>query len=202
MVLDGGPRGNEVLTTTNGAILIALLAALGLTIVRIGQLMNEHLFLGFLLVGPVILKLGSTGYRFVRYYAGDREYRRKGPPVLWMRAMAPAIVLLTLAVFVTGVALLVVGPAGRSVWLLLHKVSFIAWLVLMSLHVLGHLHEVGGLFARRAGRSAFGGAGAAGRVIALSGAIVAGAVLALVLIPDYAVWAHYAKFHHHHHLDP
>jgi hypothetical protein len=148
-----------------------LLAALGLTIVRIGQLMSEHLFLGFLLVGPVMLKLGSTGYRFLRYYAGERDYRRKGPPVLWMRAIAPALVLLTLAVFVTGVALLVVGPAGRSVWLLLHKVSFIAWLVLMSLHVLGHLREVGGLFARGAGRSAFRGAGSAERLIALSGAI-------------------------------
>jgi hypothetical protein len=41
------------------------------TIVGIGQLLNVHLFLGMLLIGPVALKMGSTGYRFVRYYMAE-----------------------------------------------------------------------------------------------------------------------------------
>ena len=53
---------------------------IGVTILRIGQLISVHLFVGFLLVGPVSLKLASTGYRFVRYYSGERTYRRKRPP--------------------------------------------------------------------------------------------------------------------------
>jgi len=66
----GGVDGNGWLTTATGIVLIVLLAVLGVTIVRIGQLIWLHLFLGLLLVGPVALKLASTGYRFARYYAG------------------------------------------------------------------------------------------------------------------------------------
>ena len=47
---------------------------------RIGQLLWLHLFVGLLLIGPVVLKLASTGYRFARYYTNDAVYRRKGPP--------------------------------------------------------------------------------------------------------------------------
>ena len=49
----GGTSGNERLTAATGALLLVLLAALGVTIVRIGGLLNEHMFLGMLLLGPV-----------------------------------------------------------------------------------------------------------------------------------------------------
>jgi len=62
-LLGGGVDGNEWLTTATGVV---LLAVLGVTIVRIGQLIWLHLFLGLLLLGPVALKLGSAGYRFIR----------------------------------------------------------------------------------------------------------------------------------------
>ena len=42
-------------------VLLVLFAVLGITIIRIGQLLWLHLFLGVLLVGPVALKLASTG---------------------------------------------------------------------------------------------------------------------------------------------
>src|SRR4029077_15662097 len=67
----GGPTGNERLTTAAGAVLLVLLAVLGVTIIRIGQLLWLHLFLGMLLIGPVLLKIGSTGYRFARSYSGS-----------------------------------------------------------------------------------------------------------------------------------
>jgi len=71
-----------------------------------------HLFVGMLLIGPVGLKLASTGYRFVRYYSGNEVYRRKGPPELWLRMIAPVVVLSTLVVFVSGVLLLLEGSPG------------------------------------------------------------------------------------------
>ena len=74
----GGPEGNEQLTAATGVVLLVLLAVVGLTIVRIGQLLWLHMFLGLLLIGPVALKMGSTGYRFALYYARDRTYIRKG----------------------------------------------------------------------------------------------------------------------------
>jgi hypothetical protein len=67
------------LTAGIGAALIVLLAALGVTIIRLRPLIWEHLFIGLLLIGPVVVKLVSTGYRFIRYYAGNAVYVRKGP---------------------------------------------------------------------------------------------------------------------------
>jgi hypothetical protein len=63
----GGTEGNERLTTLTGLLLIVLLAMLGLTIVDLRGLLWLHLFLGLLLIGPVSLKMASTGCRFVRY---------------------------------------------------------------------------------------------------------------------------------------
>jgi hypothetical protein len=62
-LLGGGPEGNEQLTTIAGAMLIVLLAVIGLTIVRIGQRLWLHLFVGLLLLGPTVVKMVSTGYR-------------------------------------------------------------------------------------------------------------------------------------------
>ena len=126
-----------------GVVLFVLLAVLGVTIVRIGQLTWLHLFLGLALIGPIVLKLASTGYRFMRYYTGDRAYRLKGAPPWPLRLMGPVLVLSTLGIFATGIALLALGPGGRQPWMFLHKVSFFIWLAFASLHVLGHLPEIG-----------------------------------------------------------
>jgi hypothetical protein len=146
----GGPDGNEVLTTVTGTILLVLLAGLGLTIVFIGQLLSEHLFLGLLLLGPIALKMASTGYRFSRYYTGERAYVEKGPPWWPLRLTAPFVVLTTVVVFASGIVLLAVGPLHREPWLLLHKASFVLWLVVTGVHVVGHMPEVSRLLGLRA----------------------------------------------------
>jgi hypothetical protein len=192
------------LTAVTGAILIVLLALIGFTIPQLRQFIWLHLFVGVLLIGPVLLKLASTGYRFVRYYAGNAEYRLKGPPELILRLMGPVVVLSTVAVFVTGMVLLFLGPQHRDPWLLLHKVSFIGWVVFMSLHVVGHLPAVGRALGLGSGRRGPGqafetGPGAAGRWIALCGALIAGVVLAIALLPDFSAWTAHGVFVHHHH---
>jgi hypothetical protein len=193
----GGTDGNEQLTAANGLILILLFAVIGVTILRIGQLISVHLFVGLLLLGPVALKMASTGYRFVRYYTGDPVYREKGPPELGLRLIAPVVVLTTVVVFVSGIVLLFIGPAHRGSLLTIHKVSFIVWVVFVAIHILGHLPGYAGAL-RGAPRTAGGRSpGGAGRVISIAGALVAGAVLAIVLIPQFGVWT--AHFPHHHH---
>ena len=196
---DGGTDGNERLTASTGLILIVLLAVIGVTIVRIGQLTWLHLFVGLLLIGPVALKMASTGYRFARYYTGSLTYRDKGPPPLVLRAIAPLLALSTVSVFVTGVVLLFKGPADRNPLLLIHKVSFIVWIVFAALHVLGHLPGVGrSLRAGATAKRASSISGHAGRAIAMSGALVGGLVLAIVLIPDFGLWtSHAAGLHRH-----
>jgi hypothetical protein len=198
----GGTDGNERLTAATGTVLLVLLALLGVTIVRIGGLLSEHLFLGMLLIPPVLLKLSSTGYRFVRYYTANPRYRRKGPPPLGLRVLAPLVVLSTLVVFVTGVLLLFVGPSSRSTLLPIHKDSFFVWLGLMALHVLGHLPAMTGVLRADYGRSdelSSDVTGRAGRVLALSGALAAGVVLAVLVIPEFGPWLHDAGMFHHHH---
>ncbi len=220
----GGPEGNERLTVLAGALLVVVLAVLGLTIVRIGQLLWLHLFLGLALIGPVALKLASTGYRFVRYYAADPPYRRKGPPPPALRALGPLLVGLTTIVFATGVLLLVIGPGStvRSTMVLVHKVSFIVWIVVTAVHVLGHLPEIV-RFNRISSRTraeindvraripGFGGGteppltaplpGSRGRWLSLGAAMALGVALAVAFIPEFGTWtAAQALLHRHHHF--
>ena len=198
----GGPEGNEQLTTVTGVILIVLLAVIGFTIPQLRQYIWLHLFLGLLLIGPVLLKMASTGYRFMRYYTHNAAYRRKGPPEIVMRLIAPMVVISTVGVFATGIGLMIVGPTDRNPMLLLHKVTFIVWIVFTSLHILGHLPAVGRTFgvggherAQLTGPTP----GGPGRWLALTGALVGGAVLAIVLIPEFGTWTAHSVFMHHHH---
>ncbi len=138
----GGTAGNERLTADTGIVLLVLLAVIGVTILWLRSLLWVHLFVGMLLIGPIALKMASTGYRFVRYYTADPYYRRKGPPPAPLRMLAPLVVISTVTVFLSGVALLLIGPSSRDTLLPIHKVSFIAWVLFTSLHVLGHLPEV------------------------------------------------------------
>ena len=155
----GGAEGNERLTAITGAVLLVLLAAEGFTILSLRQLLTPHFFIGMLLLGPVALKAGSTIYRFVRYYTGSASYRRKGPPALLLRLLGPVIIASTAAVFGTGIALAVTGPAGRPPWLFLHKASFVIWFCAMTIHVLAYLPRLPSLLAGEARGAAAGEAG-------------------------------------------
>lgn len=185
-----GVAGNSRLTGGMAVVLLALLAAEGATIPFIGPLLQPHILIGMLLIPPVMLKLGSTGYRFARYYAGTPAYVHKGPPPLLLRLLAPGVVLSTLALFGTGVALLLAGPPSNAL-VLAHKVSFIAWVALMTVHVLGHLLEVPRLALpdwRRGGPREARLAGAGTRISALAASILAGAALALLAVSAAGSW--------------
>jgi hypothetical protein len=198
-VSTGGTDGNEHLTAITGAVLLVLLAVLWVSILRIHQLISVHLFVGLLLIGPVALKLASTGYRFMRYYSRDPVYREKGPPPTALRLLAPGVVATTVLVFVSGIVLMFLGPAHRQAWLLVHKASFIAWLGLTGVHVLGHLPGLAILVPRRAAGADWRPMpGSAARWLTLVGAIVGGVVLAIVLIPHFSAWTAGGAFDHPH----
>jgi hypothetical protein len=185
-----GVAGNARLTGAVAAALLVLLAAEGATIPLIGSLLGPHIFIGMLLIPPVALKLASTGYRFARYYTGNPPYVLKGPPHIALRLMAPGVVLTTLALFGTGIALLVAGPPSQTL-IFAHKVSFIAWVALMSVHVLGHLLEVPALALpdwRRSGPAEARLAGSGMRAMALGTSLLAGLALAGLTISAAGPW--------------
>jgi hypothetical protein len=194
-----GVDGNERLTAGAAVVLFVLLAVEGVTIVFLRPLFSVHVFVGMLLIPPVALKVGSTGWRFARYYRGRDEYVRKGPPLLPLRLLAPVVVLSTFAVFATGVALLVVGPRGGIV-LGLHKASFVVWLVATGIHVLAYLGRMRRVAPRdwRPERPRLRGVSA--RRGLLAGSIVAGTILAITTIQYAQPWIHWmAVFHGHDH---
>src|ERR1700676_1732704 len=182
-------EGNARLTATTAAVLFVLLAAEGVTILQVKRLVTPHVFIGMLLVPPILLKLGSTLWKFARYYLGSPAYREKGPPLLALRVLGPFVVVLTLTVVASGIALLLTPFSWRTALLLVHKASFILWLGVMTLHVLGHLVDTARLAPRdwlRHTRHQVDGAGARQWATAIS--LVLGLILAVVVVPRVGPW--------------
>ena len=145
--------------------------------------------------------MSSTGYRFARYYTANPAYRRKGAPPAVLRVIAPMVLITTIVVLGTGVALLFIGPSSRGALLPIHKISFFVWIAFTALHVLGHVLELPGALRGDYGREAsISGevTGRSGRVLAIAGALVAGVVLAILVIPEFGAWIHDSNLLHHH----
>ena len=193
-LLRGGTEGNARLTGMTGLVLLVLLEVEGVTILAIRPLLSVHVFVGLLLIPPVALKLGATGYRLLRYYTHAAEYVRKGPPLPLMRMfVAPVLVAATLVVFATGVTLLVSGPGGGLV-LGLHKASFFVWLGAFGIHVLAYALRVPGLVAADWGRGSRT-SGAALRVGIVAFALLVGLTVALAVLPAAGPWLHSSGGH-------
>lgn len=182
--------GNERLTAMTGAVLLILFAAEGVTILRIHRLLTPHFFLGMLLLGPVMLKCAATGYRFIRYYAGSVPYRRKGPPAPVMRLLGPLVMASSLAVLGTGIVLAVAGP-GSGPWLALHKLSFLAWFGVMTIHVLVYAPRLPRILlsGQASGRAAAVLGGAAARWLLLAASLAGGLAIAAATTHLAGRWA-------------
>ncbi len=174
---------NARLTGATGAVLLILLAVEGATIIGVRSHLSTHVFVGMVLVPLVLLKIGSTSWRFVRYYSGASAYRLKGAPPVVLRLLGPVLVVLTLVLLGSGVALILAPHNLRSSLLFLYKASFLLWFAVMTVHVLGHVVETAKLapldWVRRT-RSQVEGASA--RQWALATALATGCLLGLVML--------------------
>jgi len=106
----------------------------------------------------------------------------KGPPLLVMRMLvAPLAVVTTVALFASGVALIVVGPG--SDWVLtIHKASFILWVAAISIHVLAYVRRLPPLLRRDSTP------GLVLRAALVGGALMAGVLLAVATYPLADPW--------------
>lgn len=186
MASEAGVEGNTRLTSVTGMVLLVLLAVEGVTILRVRELITLHIYLGVLLLGPVILKTLATGYRFIRYYSGSRPYVEKGPPHLILRVLGPVVILTSFLVLGTGIALIFVN--GRDGLLLTaHKASFVLWFAAMTIHVLGHLREAALVSAREV-RGVTARQGSMLRMSLVVVALVGGVAVASALLPSASSW--------------
>ena len=172
----GGSDGNEQLTAVVATLLLVLLAIEGATLLDLRSLLTVHAFVGMLLVPVVALKLGSTGWRLLRYYLGAEDYVRRGPPHPFLRVVvAPIAVVSTIVLFATGVALLALDRTGGIV-AGLHKASFVVWFGAVGVHVLVRLARLPVLL--RLSRP-----GAAVRIGLAAATLAAGVAVATLSLP-------------------
>jgi hypothetical protein len=185
-----GVVGNERLTALAGAVLLVLIVVELVTVPNLRTLLSVHVFIGVLLVGPLVIKLGSTGYRFLRYYTRSSAFVRKGPPHLPLRLLAPLLVAATLLIVGSGIGLVVTGPDQPGSLLLVHGMSTLLWLPLIAIHVFAYLWRIPRSLAddwsKHTGRSLVPGRGL--RLGVNLGALLGGAIAAILVLPVAAPW--------------
>ncbi len=181
--------GNERMTGQASAVLLVLLLVELVTVPNLSALASVHLFVGGLLVGPLAVKIGSTGYRFVRYYAGSPAFVRQGPPRLALRVLAPLLLATTLVVIGSGIALLVTAPAQAYPLRVVHVISFLVWLPIVAIHIFAHIWRVPRLVADDWRESPTAQAPGRGlRLGVILGALVVGGIAAVLLLPVATPW--------------
>lgn len=192
-----GAAANERLTAIAGAALFVLIFLEGVTLLKIHNLLAAHVIIGLVLVPPVLVKLASTSWRFLRYYTGHPEYVRKGPPRPLLRALAPFLVVTTVVLFGSGIWLVAVKrPYG---WLyVVHRYDFVLWFAILAVHVLTYLWQVPGVVRRDVSRrSRYRRTSPWGRVLRVwlvAASVVAGVALTVLVWPSISHEVHHFHF--------
>ncbi|WAH41324.1 hypothetical protein NZD89_24225 [Alicyclobacillus fastidiosus] len=183
---------NERMTALAGAVLFVLIVIELVITANLHELISVHIFVGVLLSGPLIVKMFSTGYRFFRFYTRSAVFVQKGPPNIWLRLLAPFLVIITLLVFISGFGLALVGPTHTGLFFKIHAVSVALWLPLIAVHIYAHIRKVPRLIASDwSKKSEFRVPGRARRLGINSSALVVGLIAAVVMIPVSAPWRHW-----------
>lgn len=192
------PAGNERLTAVVGLLLLVpVLVELVTILLGVHTFMSVHVFVGLALIPLVLLKLGSTAWRFARYYARSRPYVALGPPQIAMRLLAPLFVAATVVLFGSGVAMGVVHGEALDVARRLHGPASVIWLVLLGLHVLVYFTRAVRLTAEDALPEQRSEArGAAVRMYVLAAAVVSGLAIAAAAVPAQHRWIDLRRDHH------
>jgi hypothetical protein len=190
------PVGNARLTAAVGLLVLVPVAIEGATVLLgVHTFMSVHVFVGLALLPAVLLKLASTGWRFVRYYTRSRPYVAEGPPQIAMRLLAPLFVAATLVLFGSGVAMGLLHGHSLEVARRLHGPASVIWILLLGIHVL--------VYFRRAASTARDALpsrrkpvrGMAARVSVLVAVVVGGLTLGVATVPAQHRWVDLRRHH-------
>ncbi len=178
-------HANTKLTALTGLLLFCLLAAEGVTIPFIGKLLSFHVFIGWVLLPPLLLKIASTSYRFVMYYTGNARYTKAGPPKPLLRILGPLIVISTTLLMWSGIELVLLGPSSPDarIWGAIHRATFVFWFGFMTIHVLAYFIKAGSFalpeLNRKPGAHSMRTPGRTLRITAVAASLVAGIIIAV-----------------------
>jgi hypothetical protein len=196
----GGPAGNAVLTAWIGLVLLVLIGAELITLLNLSGLISWHIGLGVALIPPALLKTGTTGWRIVRYYTGDRSYRAAGPPPILLRLLGPLVIAFTLALLGSGILLVVLGPQSSRTSLLtvfghplgarqLHAALALGWAAVTGVHVLARLAPAVRLVTGKLRATSARLPGTPRRAAVLIATAVAAALAVALVLPVNPGWA-------------
>lgn len=192
--------GNQRLTAAVGLLLVVPIGAeLATIVLGVHTFMSLHVFVGLALIPPVLLKLGSTGWRFARYYTRSDVYVAAGPPQLAMRLLAPLLVAATVVLLGSGVAMGVLRGHDLQLARRLHGPASVVFLVLLGVHVLVYLGRAlreGSRDLRPTTRSS--AAGATWRGYAIAAACALGLVAGAATVGTQHRWVDLPRNHDHH----
>lgn len=185
------PDGNERLTAAVGLMLIVLsVVEIATLVFGLQTYLHAHVFIGLVLLPPIAVKLASTGWRFARYYTRNEAYRLKGAPQIVMRLLAPFLVVFTILLFGSGVAMAFVHGSALDLARRVHGPAAAGWLLTLGVHVAVHI----GRAVRAVARDAVG---ARTRTWIVTGAAAAGLVVGVATLPVQHVWLHLPARHEH-----
>jgi hypothetical protein len=183
---------NERMTALAGALLLVLILVELVTAFNLHALISAHIFVGLFLAGPLAVKLGSTGYRFLRYYTRSPAFVRKGPPKLALRVLAPLLLVTTFVVIGSGIGLLVTGPDGP--FFRVHAISVLIWIPIVVIHVYAHIRTVPRLIIDDWRKHPAEKVPGRGRRLGVSiGALMVGAIVAILMLPVASPWIVWSK---------
>jgi hypothetical protein len=201
----GGPAGNARLTAWTGLIMLVFFLAETATLVSVGSLITVHILIGAFLVPLVLLKVATTGWRILRYYLGSPDYHQAGPPPLLLRLLGPVVVVTSLAIVGSGLALIALGHSAYTPFvsvagfgisaLTIHQGSFIAWAAATVVHLLAR--TVPAVKLARGEPHRVSVPGGRWRMVALAGTAVVGVAVALLVLHLSGDWTHHAGGFHH-----
>jgi hypothetical protein len=131
---------NARLVAITGLALLVLLPVPYATALNLDVLWRVHYFSSLLLIPLLVVNLAGTGWRALRYYLRDRGFREDGPPHPMPRITAPILVLSTVVLFLSGVAMLL-GADRFGPWSTIHNAAAIVFTGALALHLLAHLWD-------------------------------------------------------------
>ncbi|MFZ0216724.1 MAG: hypothetical protein WAM30_12385, partial [Candidatus Dormiibacterota bacterium] len=147
------PAANRLLVSLLGVVLLALLilqiasavlfALLSFNVsLPAGPIFDlvhpVHFFVGFVLIPLVLLKLMSTGWKFVMYYLGSRAYHEVGPPDWPARLIAPLFVVSSIVLLGSGIEMWSFLNQFIGFWTQVHLIASVGFVGSLIAHLVFH----------------------------------------------------------------
>jgi hypothetical protein len=189
-----GARGKGVFIARSSALLGMLILFFSIaeivTVAFLPEALILHIAIGSILGVLIIVKLILNAYRYLGYLKHDHDFRQAGTPRLIMRILSLPLVVTTIVVLGTGMAMVLTGPTAFATSFLAtaHALFAIIWLGLLGYHTFGYWHRSARSTTRELDRIRSKDTQALARLILAATTVIGAVTLMLLLLPLSNRW--------------